>query len=231
MSKILTSEDFRKFAIDKGVRASVVDDQLKSMEKNKSLLTPYILEERQLNVATFDVFSRLMYDRIVYFAGEVDDDTCNTAIAQFLYLSSVDDRDINLYINSPGGSVVAGLGLIDTMNYIPCQVSTTCIGMAASMGAVLLSNGARGKRYVLEHSRVMIHQVSSAMRGTVSDMEIEFEQTQRCKQDVYKILAKNTDRTYEEMEQLCDRNNWFIGQEAVDLGIADSVLVREDEAR
>lgn len=231
MSKILTSEDFRKFAIDKGVRASVVDDQLKSMEKNKSLLTPYILEERQLNVATFDVFSRLMYDRIVYFAGEVDDDTCNTAIAQFLYLSSVDERDINLYINSPGGSVVAGLGLIDTMNYIPCQVSTTCIGMAASMGAVLLSNGARGKRYVLEHSRVMIHQVSSAMRGTVSDMEIEFEQTQRCKQDVYKILAKNTDRTYEEMEQLCDRNNWFIGQEAVDLGIADSVLMREDEAR
>lgn len=231
MSKILTSEDFRKFAIDKGVRASVLDDQLKSMEKNKSLLTPYILEERQLNVATFDVFSRLMYDRIVYFAGEVDDDTCNTAIAQFLYLSSVDERDINLYINSPGGSVVAGLGLIDTMNYIPCQVSTACIGMAASMGAVLLSNGARGKRYVLEHSRVMIHQVSSAMRGTVSDMEIEFEQTQRCKQDVYKILAKNTDRTYEEMEQLCDRNNWFIGQEAVDLGIADSVLVREDEAR
>lgn len=230
MSKILTSEDFRKFAIDKGVRASVLDDQLKSMEKNKSLLTPYILEERQLNVATFDVFSRLMYDRIVYFAGEVDDDTCNTAIAQFLYLSSVDERDINLYINSPGGSVVAGLGLIDTMNYIPCQVSTTCIGMAASMGAVLLSNGARGKRYVLEHSRVMIHQVSSAMRGTVSDMEIEFEQTQRCKQDVYKILAKNTDRTYEEMEQLCDRNNWFIGQEAVDLGIADSVLMREDEA-
>ena len=230
MSKILTSEDFRKFAIDKGVRASVLDDQLKSVEKNKSLLTPYILEERQLNVATFDVFSRLMYDRIVYFAGEVDDDTCNTAIAQFLYLSSVDERDINLYINSPGGSVVAGLGLIDTMNYIPCQVSTTCIGMAASMGAVLLSNGARGKRYVLEHSRVMIHQVSSAMRGTVSDMEIEFEQTQRCKQDVYKILAKNTDRTYEEMEQLCDRNNWFIGQEAVDLGIADSVLMREDEA-
>lgn len=229
MSKILTSEDFRKFAIDKGVRASVLDDQLKSMTKNKSLLTPYILEERQLNVATFDVFSRLMYDRIVYFAGEVDDDTCNTAIAQFLYLSSVDERDINLYINSPGGSVVAGLGLIDTMNYIPCQVSTTCIGMAASMGAVLLSNGARGKRYVLEHSRVMIHQVSSAMRGTVSDMEIEFEQTQRCKQDVYKILAKNTDRTYEEMEQLCDRNNWFIGQEAVDLGIADSVLMREGE--
>lgn len=230
MSKILTSEDFRKFAIDKGVRASVLDDQLKSVEKNKSLLTPYILEERQLNVATFDVFSRLMYDRIVYFAGEVDDDTCNTAIAQFLYLSSVDERDINLYINSPGGSVVAGLGLIDTMNYIPCQVSTTCIGMAASMGAVLLSNGARGKRYVLEHSRVMIHQVSSAMRGTVSDMEIEFEQTQRCKHDVYKILAKNTGRTYEEMEQLCDRNNWFIGQEAVDLGIADSVLMREDEA-
>ena len=223
MSKILTREDFRKYAIDKGVKASVLDDQLK---KTENMMTPYILEERQLNVATFDVFSRLMYDRIVYFSGEVSEETCNTAIAQLLYLSSVDARDINIYINSPGGSVVDGLGLIDTMDYVDCDVTTTCIGMAASMGAVLLSNGKRGKRYVLPHSRVMIHQVSSSMRGTVSDMEIEFEQTQRCKQDVYKILAKNTDRTFDEMEALCDRNNWFIGEEALDLRIADKVLVR-----
>ena len=130
-----------------------------------------------------------------------------------------------MYINSPGGSVVDGLGLIDTMNYINCNVSTTCIGMAASMGAVLLSNGTQGKRFVLPHSRVMIHQVSSGMRGTVSDMEIEFEQTKRCKQDVYEILAKNTGKSFEEMEKLCDRNNWFIGQEAVDLHIADRVLI------
>jgi ATP-dependent Clp protease protease subunit len=219
----IITKDFRHFAIDKvGVSPSVVDDKIK---KASAHLTPYILEERQLNVATFDVFSRLMYDRIVYFTGEVNEDSCNTAIAQLLYLSSVDERDINMYINSPGGSVVDGLGLIDTMNYINCNVSTTCIGMAASMGAVLLSNGTQGKRFVLPHSRVMIHQVSSGMRGTVSDMEIEFEQTKRCKQDVYEILAKNTGKSFEEMEKLCDRNNWFIGQEAVDLHIADRVLI------
>lgn len=217
------TKDFRHFAIDKvGVSPSVIDDKI---SKANAHLTPYILEERQLNVATFDVFSRLMYDRIIYFTGEVNDDTCNTAIAQLLYLSSVDERDINMYINSPGGSVVDGLGLIDTMNYINCGISTTCIGMAASMGAVLLSCGEKGKRFVLPHSRVMIHQVSSGMRGTVSDMEIEFEQTKRCKEDVYKILADNTGKSFEEMEKLCDRNNWFIGQEAVDLGIADKVLI------
>lgn len=216
------TKDFRHFAIDKaGMSPSVIDDKIGKVNNH---LTPYILEERQLNVATFDVFSRLMYDRIIYFTGVVNDDTCDTAIAQLLYLSSVDERDINMYINSPGGSVVDGLGLVDTMNYINCDISTTCIGMAASMGSVLLSNGTKGKRFVLPHSRVMIHQVSSSQSGTLADLEIEIEQTRRCKNDVYKILADNTGRTFEEMERLCDRNNWFIGQEAVDLGIVDRVL-------
>ena len=218
-------KDFRKFALSNtNVSPSALDDIVK---KQGNMLTPYILEERQLNVATFDVFSRLMYDRIVYFTGVVNDDTCNTAVAQLLYLASVDERDINMYINSPGGSVVDGLGLVDTMNYINCDVSTLCIGMAASMGSVLLSNGAKGKRFVLPHSRVMIHQVSSSQSGTLADLEIEIEQTRRCKNDVYKILADNTGKTFEEMETLCDRNNWFIGQEAVDLGIADKVLTKE----
>jgi ATP-dependent Clp protease protease subunit len=217
------TKDFRHFAIDKvGVSPSVIDDKIGKVNNH---LTPYILEERQLNVATFDVFSRLMYDRIIYFTGVVNSDTCDTAIAQLLYLSSVDERDINMYINSPGGSVVDGLGLVDTMNYINCDISTTCIGMAASMGSVLLSNGAKGKRFVLPHSRVMIHQVSSSQSGTLADLEIELEQTRRCKNDVYKILADNTGRSFEEMEKLCDRNNWFIGQEAVDLGIVDKVLI------
>ena len=217
------TKDFRHFAIDKvGMSPSVIDDKIGKVNNH---LTPYILEERQLNVATFDVFSRLMYDRIIYFTGVVNDDTCDTAIAQLLYLSSVDERDINMYINSPGGSVVDGLGLVDTMNYINCDISTTCIGMAASMGSVLLSNGTKGKRFVLPHSRVMIHQVSSSQSGTLADLEIEIEQTRRCKNDVYKILADNTGRTFEEMERLCDRNNWFIGQEAVDLGIVDRVLI------
>ena len=218
-------KDFRKFALSNtNVSPSALDDIVK---KQGNMLTPYILEERQLNVATFDVFSRLMYDRIVYFTGVVNDDTCNTAVAQLLYLTSVDERDINMYINSPGGSVVDGLGLVDTMNYINCDVSTLCIGMAASMGSVLLSNGAKGKRFVLPHSRVMIHQVSSSQSGTLADLEIEIEQTRRCKNDVYKILADNTGKTFEEMEALCDRNNWFIGQEAVDLGIVDKVLTKE----
>lgn len=217
------TKDFRHFAIDKvGMSPSVIDDKIGKV--NNGHITPYILEERQLNVATFDVFSRLMYDRIIYFSGVVDDDSCNTAVAQLLYLSSVDERDISMYINSGGGSVVDGLGLVDTMNYINCDISTTCIGMAASMGSVLLSNGAKGKRFVLPHSRVMIHQVSSSQSGTLADLEIELEQTRRCKNDVYKILADNTGRTFEEMERLCDRNNWFIGQEAVDLGIVDRVL-------
>ena len=222
------TKDFRKFALDKTkITASALDDKIKQAE---NFITPYVLEERQLNVATFDIFSRLMYDRIVYFGGEVNDVSCNTAIAQLLYLSSVDQRDISIYINSPGGSVVDGLGLIDTINFIPCDVSTTCIGMAASMGAVLLSNGAKGKRFVLPHSRVMIHQVSSGMKGVLADMEIELEQTRKCKNDVYKILADNTGKSFEEMERLCDRNNWFIGQEAVDLGIADKVLEKPKKA-
>ena len=216
-------KDFRKFAIDKTkVRATVLDDQL---SKPNSFLTPYILEERQLNVTQMDIFSRLLYDRILYFTGEVNRETCYTMNAELLYLDSLDGRDISLYINSPGGSVVDGLSVIDTMNFINSDVSTICMGMAASMGSVLLSNGAKGKRLVLPHSRIMIHQVSSAMKGTVSDMEIEFAETQRCKRDIYNILAKNTGHTFDEIEKLCDRNNWFIGSEAVDeLHIADKLI-------
>lgn len=218
------TKDFRKFALSNtNARASVLDDQIK---KANNILTPYILEERQLNVATFDVFSRLMYDRIIYFTGVVDDDSCNTAVAQLLYLSSVDERDISMYINSQGGSVVDGLGLVDTMNYISCDISTTCIGMAASMGSVLLSNGAKGKRFVLPHSRVMIHQVSSGAQGVLKDLEIELEQTRRCKNDLYEILAKNTNKSFEEIERDCDRNYWLIGKEAVEYGIVDKVLVK-----
>lgn len=220
------TKDFRKFALSNtNARASVLDDQIK---KANNILTPYILEERQLNVATFDVFSRLMYDRIIYFTGVVDDDSCNTAVAQLLYLSSVDERDISMYINSPGGSVVDGLGLVDTMNYISCDISTTCIGMAASMGSVLLSNGAKGKRFVLPHSRVMIHSVSSGFQGHTADIKIEMEQTLKCQEDLYRILSKNCDKPYDEIERLCDRDRWYIGREAVeDLGIADIVLEKK----
>lgn len=215
--------DFRKFAKDKGVSMSVFDDIVKDVNNS---LTPVVLEERKMNVVAMDVYSRMLYDRIIYFGHEFNQDTCNLLNAQLLYLSSLDERDINIYINSQGGSVVDGLSSIDVMNFIPNNVSTTCIGMAASMGAVLLSCGEKGKRFVLPHSRVMIHQVSSGMRGTFSDMKIEMEQTERCRNDVYKLLADNMGKTFEEVEVLCDRNNWFIGQEAVDLGIVDKVLTK-----
>lgn len=217
-------QDFRSFARSQGISSMRLDDNIKHINNS---ITPYILEERQLNVATFDVFSRLMYDRIIYFSGEVCRDTCDVAIAQLLYLSSVDNRDIYMYINSNGGSVVDGLGVIDTMNYLSCSISTTCIGMAASMGAVLLSNGCKGKRFVLPHSRVMIHSVSSGMEGHTADIKINFDQTLRCQEDVYKILSENTSHSVTEIEQLCDRDKWLIGQEAVDFGIADAVLVQK----
>lgn len=216
-------KDFRHFASDKAnVSPTVIDDYAKNM------ITPYILEERKLNVTQMDVFSRLLFDRIVYFSGEVNDTSCDIAIAQLLYLSSVDNRDISLYINSSGGSVVSGLGLIDTMNFINCDISTTCLGMAASMGAVLLSNGAKGKRYVLPHSRVMIHSVSSGFKGHTADIKIEMEQTLRCQNDIYKILSDNCNKPIEEIERLCDRDMWYIGEEAItDLGIADNILVKK----
>lgn len=222
MNNIGTTNDFRHFAIDKcNINPSVIDSKIKSAE---NFLTPYVLEERKLNVTQMDVFSRLLYDRIIYFSGEVDGFSCDTIVAQLLYLSSVENRDINIYINSPGGSVIDGLGIIDTMNFIKCDVSTTCIGMAASMGAVLLSNGTKGKRFVLPHSRVMIHQVSSGAHGVLKDLEIELEQAKRCKQDIYEILSKNTGKTLEEIEHDCDRNYWLIGKDCVNYGIVDKVL-------
>ena len=221
MSEII--KDFSLFARDKGVSSLVLNDVIKSTENS---YTPVVLEERKLNVSTLDIYSRLLYDRILYFGHEFNQETCNLAIAQLLYLDSIGEQNINIYVNSGGGEVLSGLGLIDTMNLIKSPVSTTCVGMAASMGAVLLSCGEKGKRFVLPHSRVMIHQVSSGMRGTYSDMKIELEQTERCRNDLYNILATNLGKSFEEIEQLCDRDNWFIGQEAVDLGIADQLLVK-----
>ena len=187
-------------------------------------VNPMILEERQMNVTSIDIYSRMLMDRILFLNTNVESTMANILTAQLLWLDQQSDKPINMYINSPGGSVIDGLQLIDTMNFINAPISTTCLGMAASMGAVILSCGEKGKRFVLPHSRVMIHQVSSGMSGTFSDMKIEFEQTERCKKDIYNILAKNIGKSYEEIEILCDRNNWFIGQEAVDLGIADEVV-------
>lgn len=188
---------------------------------------PFIIEERRNPAQTIDIYSRLIEDRIIYMGESFEDDSCNRIIAQLLYLDSLNNNPIRIYINSPGGSVIDGLAIIDTINFIKSPVYTICVGLAASMGAVLLSCGEKGHRIVLPHSRVMIHQVSGFTGGSLVDMKIDLEQTKRCEQDIYNILANNLDKPYDEIVTLCDRNNWFIGQEAVDLGIADKVLSKE----
>lgn len=210
-------KDFKSFAKDKGVSNT-------TFSKVINADIPYILEERKMHVQSIDLYSRLLYDRIIYMGDSFTDETCNLLVAQLLYLDNISNDPINIYINSPGGSVIDGLSVIDTINLINSPVRTTCTGLAASMAAVLLSCGEKGSRAVLPHSRVMIHQVSAGMSGDFTDLEIELKQTERCKKDIYKILANNLDKSYEEIEKLCDRNNWFVGEEAVKLGIVDKVL-------
>jgi ATP-dependent Clp protease protease subunit len=215
--------DFGKYAKEKNVSMSVFDDLHRQVN---TALTPMIMEESPNNFGIFDVYSKMLCDRIIFFGNEFNSETCNVAVAELLYLDSISNTDISIFISSPGGSVIDGLAVIDTCNYVSSDIATTCIGMAASMGAVLLSCGTKGKRSVLPHSRVMIHSISSHMGGTYKDMEIEFEQTKRCKEDIYNILANNMEKTYDEIEELCDRNKWFIGQEAVDIKIVDKLITK-----
>ena len=172
-------------------------------------LIPYVIEQTSHGERSYDIYSRLLKDRIIFLGEEVNAASASTVVAQLLFLEAEDpNKDIHMYINSPGGEITSGMAIYDTMHYIKCDVSTICIGMAASMGAVLLSCGKEGKRFVLPHSRIMIHSVSSGFRGHTPDIKIEMEQTMRCQDDIYNILAKNTKKTFEEIEQLCDRDNF-----------------------
>ncbi len=221
--------DFRKFAtrhcgIDPLAFDSIVSAQ-------NQYLNPYILEERQLNVTQMDVFSRLMMDRIIFLGTPIDDYTANTLQAQLLYLDSVDSgKDISIYVNSPGGSVSAGLGIYDTMQFISSDVATICTGMAASMAAVLLVAGAEGKRSALPHSRVMIHQPLGGVQGQASDIEIEAREIQKYKKELYTIIADHSHTPYEKVWQDSDRNYWMTAEEAREYGMIDTVLARKQGA-
>ena len=189
---------------------------------------PYILEERQLNVTQMDVFSRLMMDRIIFFGTEVTSETCNIVNAQLLFLDSVDsDKDISLYINSPGGEVYAGLGVVDTMNTISSCVSTICTGMAASMGAVLLVSGEKGKRFGLPHSRVMIHQPLGGTRGQASDIEIEAREILKLKNELYQIISDGSGQPYNKVWADSDRDYWMTAEEAKNYGMIDKVITKK----
>ena len=218
--------DFRKFATGHlGLNSQVVDDV---MSMQNQYLNPYILEERQLNVTQMDVFSRLMMDRIIFLGTPIHDYTANTLQAQLLYLDSVDPgKDISIYINSPGGSVSAGLGIYDTMQFINSDVSTICTGMAASMAAVLLVAGAEGKRSALPHSRVMIHQPMGGAQGQASDIEITAREIQKYKKELYTIIANHSHNTYEKVWADSDRDYWMTSQEALEYGMIDKVLMRK----
>ena len=191
----------------------------------RNSISPVVIEERQLHVAQLDVFSRLMMDRIIFLGVPVDDYVANVIQAQLLFLQSADPkRDIFLYINSPGGSVTAGLGIYDTMRYVSPDVSTICTSLAASMSAVLLSSGAKGKRSALPHARVMIHQPSGGMQGQVSDMEITYKLMIDLQSELYGILSENTGQTPEQIRADSDRDNWMRAQEAKAYGLVDEVL-------
>ncbi len=190
-------------------------------------ISPVVIEERPLNVAQLDVFSRLMMDRIIFLGVGVDDYVANVIQAQLLFLQSVDPkRDIQMYINSPGGSVIAGLGIYDTMQFVSPDIATICTSMAASMGAVLLSSGTKGKRSALPHSRVMIHQTTGASQGQLSDMEITYKLFKDLQEALYRILSENTGKDFEQISADSDRDNWMVAEEAKAYGLIDEVLKR-----
>lgn len=216
-------DDFRKYAVRHlGMNSQTLDDVIKA---ESQYLNPYILEERQLNVTQMDVFSRLMMDRIIFLGTEISDYTANTIQAQLLYLDSVDSsKEISIYLNSPGGSVTAGLGIYDTMQFISSPVATICTGMAASMAAVLLVSGQEGKRSALPHSRVMIHQPLGGVQGQASDIEITAREIQKMKKELYTIISEHSHTPFEKVWADSDRDYWMSAQEAKEYGMIDQVL-------
>lgn len=221
------NNEFRKFAVKHMGMNGLALDQY-SQFVNNYLVSPTIMEERQLNVTQLDVFSRLMMDRIIFLGTAIDDYAANVIQAQLLYLDSADPgKDISIYINSPGGSVYAGLGIYDTMQYIGCDISTICTGMAASMAAVLLVAGTKDKRSALRHSRVMIHQPMGGAQGQASDIEITAREIQKLKKELYTIIAEHSGNDYEKVWKDSDRDYWMTAQEACEYGMIDKVLIRD----
>lgn len=219
-------KDFRDYATKHlGMNGLALDQYTSSI--TSSYISPTIIEERQLNVAQMDVFSRLMMDRVIFLGTDVNDYTANVIQAQLLYLDSTDPgKDVSIYINSPGGSVYAGLGIYDTMQYISSDVSTICTGMAASMAAVLLVSGAKGKRFALRHSRVMIHQPMGGAQGQASDIEITAREIQKLKKELYTIIADHSGQPFEKVERDSDRDYWMTSDEAKQYGMIDEVLIK-----
>ena len=222
----MNKSELRKFLVkDQNINGLAFDKYVERVES----MTRAVIEERPTNFREIDVFSRLIMDRIIFLGMTVEENISNIITAQLLFLESTDSKkDILLYVNSPGGSVYAGLGIYDTMQYVSPDVATICTGMAASMGAVLLSGGTKGKRSALKHSRIMIHQPSGGMQGQASDMEITLKQMQELRKDLYNILSHHTGKPYEQIQKDSDRDKWMRAEEAKEYGIIDEVLIKKD---
>ena len=223
-------DDFKKYARSNMGLNSLKLHRYSSIYNN--YISPTIIEERQLNIASMDVFSRLMMDRIIFLGLPIDDYVANIIQAQLLYLDSTDPgKDIQLYFNTPGGSVYAGLGIYDTMQYISADIATICTGMAASMGAILLTAGKKGKRSALKHSRIMIHQPMGGAEGNASDIEITAREIVKLKKELHEIIALHSGNPYEKVEKDADRDYWMTSQEAKDYGMIDEILQRTTERK
>lgn len=220
------NDDFMKFAISKGLNSNTINDYKR---KTNSIISPSIVEERSLNAVTIDVFSALIRDRIIFLGTEIDSDVSNIITSQLMYLNSIDsESDIKLFINTCGGSCISGLAIRDIMDWVEPDVSTYCIGMAASMGSILLSSGTKGKRYALPNSRVMIHQVSSGIGYiNTADLKIEYDEMKSIQNTLYGILAENTGKTIEEIEKDADRNKWFTSDDALQYGLIDKIITKK----
>ena len=191
------------------------------------MLIPMVVDQTANGERSYDIYSRLLEDRIIFLSGEINDQVANSVVAQLIYLEGKNpDKDIFLYINSPGGSVSAGLAIYDTMNYIKCDVSTTCVGLAASMGAFLLSSGAKGKRFALPNAEIMIHQPLGGAQGQASDIEIQAKQIQKIKAKISKIISENTGKAIEQVEKDTDRDHYMSADEALEYGLIDKVYVK-----
>lgn len=221
--------DFREYAVKHlGLNGLAFDQYSNTI--SSSYVSPTIIEERQLNMTQMDVFSRLMMDRIIFLGTQIDDYTANVIQAQLLYLDNTDPgKDISIYINSPGGSVYSGYGIYDTMQYISSDVSTICTGMAASMASVLLVAGTKGKRFGLQHSRVMIHQPLGGVQGQASDIEITAREILKVKKELYTIISNHSGMPFETVERDSDRDYWMTADEAQKYGMIDKVLIKESD--
>jgi ATP-dependent Clp protease, protease subunit len=218
--------EFEKYAIKHmGINSNTLDQYGKYVSRDVTNLTPYIIEERPMNMSQMDVFSRLMMDRIIFLGQGIGDEVANIITAQLLFLESVDrTRDIQIYLNSPGGSVYAGLGIYDTMQIIAPDIATICTSMAASMGAVLLCAGTKGKRTALKHSRIMIHQPSGGIGGQATDIEIMTQQMKKLRAELYEVISHHSGKSPEQVAKDSDRDNWMTAPEAKEYGLIDEVL-------